>query len=194
MLIPKKAIFLRHANAEPFEDPSADHVRMLTEKGRTQADAMAIKLSHLPIMGNMVSSTAERAKATADIVGAGRAMHGMKVLYCAQTPEERKISETAFKELAYAPLTKYMARDDAGWLLRYGLQMVVAISYIYEDILDGTDDDPNSYLMIAGHAVTQPLAALLMYPQHGREILEINMGEADALVITADSFEHVKAE
>jgi len=193
-MLPTKAIFLRHGNSAAADNPNMDPFRQLTRKGRERACTQAKRLSALPLTSFSISSSADRACQTARIVGgATKGIFRSDLLYFPQNEIDRKFSDKAFGELRYSPLSKYLLQDYAGWMLRHGLQAIAEISSIYEKHL-GDDPSDAAYLLITGHAVTLPLVALLMYPEHCKEILEVNMGQADALVITPDSFEHMKAE
>lgn len=193
-MLPVKAIFLRHANSTKVDNPNLDPFRELTKKGRAQAATQAKRLSALPLTSFSISSSADRACQTARIVGGrSKGIFRSDLLYFPRNERDRKFSDEAFNELGYSPLSEYLVQEYAGWMLRHGLQAIAEISSIHEKQI-GDDPRDAAYLLITGHAVVLPLVALLMYPEHSKEILEVNLGEADALVITPDKFEHVKAE
>jgi broad specificity phosphatase PhoE len=192
-----KILFLRHGNTAPSS--TTDFDRILTDDGRSQTkqSALTFGVDLNPFYPSVLVSPSPRtvetariflhnSNATADIVP-------IDVLYDGtMQPEGPRL----FKQIGYAPLEAYLENDNDEMRMisqrllgKYALSCVEAMKDAISDPAQSIPDQSRSTLMIVGHAVYLPAAALGVAslieccPSAERVILNTNTREAEGYLI-----------
>ena len=180
-----KIIAVRHGNAAPMVGGD-DFGRPLSTKGIAQANARAASVATLGRTRLVLASPALRAIETAQAVFPGFNPVIVSELYLPIDPIDNQAGEEAFAKLGYATLRTYIAQD-TGWLGRWGWNAVRGIrrelaKYVQPNLCDGTP-----FVGIVGHAVYSNMVGAMLYTEHAEKLFDIQLGEAEALVLRPDA-------
>ena len=197
-----RVAFLRHGKTAPSN--GVDFDRLLTDEGRDQARqaAMAFGKDLNPYFSTALVSSAPRTVETAeiflDVSMANTAISSNSRLY--DGTMQPKGSEL-FQQVGYAPLSSYVENEDDE--IRYASQKVLG-SYantVVESITDTIADStgkvsriPDASLLVVGHAVYLPAAALavsslLSCVKDQHVILQTNTNEAEGYLLDMEKKE-----
>jgi broad specificity phosphatase PhoE len=207
----KRIVLVRHGNAEKGAHNQPDQTRELTGLGRLQAQNMKEQL--LTHLGSdwkpdiIISSDRVRAQQTAAIIVGvqgvhhNASLHFMRELIHHPDPKTDKVIMDMFQNLKYKPLTDYFEKygrgDDNGKPRQgqYFLDQADCAESMIMGLVEAVERLRSvDEVLIASHAVVTTALAWRM-SNGNNACLEINMGEADAIVydIATETIVHFQA-
>lgn len=180
-----RIIAVRHGNAAPMVGDD-DFGRPLSAKGIVQANARAASVAALGRTGLVLASPALRAIETAQAVFPGFNPVIVPELYLPTDPADKLAGNAAFEALGYSSLRAYVEAD-TGWLHRWSWNAVRGIrrelaKHVQSGLRNGTP-----FIGIVGHAVYSNMVGAMFFPEHAERLFDIQLGEAEALVLRPDT-------
>lgn len=170
-----KYTLIRHGRAGKAD---RDEDRMLTKKGREQANKRAAKLGDSQF-DVIISSSASRAMETASCFSnAKQEIIPLDELYFPSDEEDNIALENMFDELECATLRTYLDNDKTGVMMRYAQAMADAVK---SRVLG----NENKNVLIVGHAVLLNALAYIL-SRADKNILDYNLDECEGIYINKD--------
>lgn len=147
---------VRHANTNKKTEGQDDAERQLTEKGFEQAARMRVLLKNMQFDRAIVSSVLRTRQTFAAITNPAQikeSIHFLPEFYLPLDPEDNRLLDIMFAELAYAPLAEYRKHEHASALDRYA---EAALDALERFVPDDANDQQEVKILIVGHAVCLP--------------------------------------
>ncbi|CAB9506009.1 expressed unknown protein [Seminavis robusta] len=195
-----KLAFLRHGKTGPKPDGGIDFDRFLTDLGQNQAKEAGSSFGRqlAPFYSQALVSPAPRTVETAELFleSANQKCHiqTSQVLYDGTMQPEGSV---LFQKIGYAPLSDYVDSEDqndrAVSRKVLGEYSSAAIDAISETLKTGAGQQEDSTLLVVGHAIYLPAAALGVaslvdcQPEGLETILSCNTQEAEGYLIDLES-------
>ena len=170
-----KIIFSRHANAAGAAEGQTDRQRLLSDKGREQAQAALEQLTKLGFIPDLViASDALRAVETASILGGTDKIAELSELYYLPSdPEDAAAMSALFSKLGVATLEAFRT-ENKDLMDRHGQLGAEAIKRLIAETGAKT-------ILVVGHGVTINAAAAVF--SEDSAVLSTVLGEAENLIV-----------